>query len=131
MSDFLYKELSYEVIGAAMEVHSTLGPGFLEEIYQKAFERELTLRKIPFIAQKHIQVNYKGEVIADYYLDLVVDNKIDVELKAVNRLASVHDAQVLSDLKASGLKVGLLINFGESRLVHKRIALSRSKDKSA
>jgi GxxExxY protein len=126
MSDFLYKELSYQVIGAAMEVHSTLGPGFLEEIYQKALERELSLCGIPFVSQQHIQVEYKGAMIADYYLDLVVDEKIDVELKAVSSLAPVHEAQVLAYLKASNLKVGLLFNFGEASLRHKRMAFSKA-----
>ncbi len=123
MSKLLYKELSFEIIGAAMEVHSTLGTGFLEEIYQKALERELSLRGIPFVAQQHIQVEYKGAMIADYYLDLVVDEKIDVELKAVSSLAPVHEAQILSYLKAGGLRLGLLFNFGEQSLVHKRIVL--------
>ncbi len=74
-------------------------------------------------SQKHIQVGYKGSVIADYYLDLVVDQKIDVELKAVSQLAPVHQSQVISYLKASGLRVGLLLNFGEQSLTHKRIVL--------
>lgn len=106
-----------------MEVHRLLGPGFLEEIYQKAFEKELRLRGIPFASQQHIEVFYKGDVIADYYLDLVIDGKIDIELKAVSKLAPVHQAQVLSYLKASRLRLGLLINFGETSLQYKRIVL--------
>ncbi|NLH07760.1 MAG: GxxExxY protein [Chloroflexi bacterium] len=121
--DLLYKDLAYAVVGAAMEVHSILGPGFTETVYQTALERELTLRRIPFVAQKRIQVCYKDVLVADYYLDLVVDDKIDVELKAVDQLAPVHVSQVLSYLKASGLKLGLLINFGEARLRFQRIAL--------
>jgi GxxExxY protein len=123
MSDLLYKELAFEVVGAAMEVHNMLGPGFLEAVYQAALERELSLRGIPYEAQKHIQVPYKGMRIADYHLDLVVDSKIDVELKAVSQLAPVHDSQVLSYLKASGLRLGLLFNFGETSLRFKRIVL--------
>lgn len=106
-----------------MEVHRQLGPGFLEEIYQKAMERELQMCGIAFTAQYPIKVEYKGAAIADYYLDLVVDNKIDVELKAVSTLANVHEAQIISYLKASGLKLGLLINFGEESLRFKRFAL--------
>ena len=121
--DLLYKDLAYAVVGAAMEVHSILGPGFTETVYQTALERELTLRRIPFVAQKRIQVCYKDVLVADYYLDLVVDDKIDVELKAVDQLAPVHVSQVLSYLKASGWKLGLLINFGEARLRFQRIAL--------
>jgi len=124
VAELLYKQLSFDVIGAAMEVHRVMGPGFLEEVYQKALERELALRQIPFVAQQHIEVEYKGMSIADYYLDIVVDGKIVLELKAVSQLLPVHQSQLISYLKASGLKLGLLINFGEESLRHKRIALT-------
>lgn len=120
MAELLYRELSFKVIGAAMEVHRQLGPGFLENVYQAAFERELGLQDIPFAAQQRVQVEYKGAVVADYYLDLVVDNKIVVELKAASALGPVHEAQLLSYLHASRLRVGLLFNFGETSLKHKR-----------
>lgn len=123
MTDLLYKELAFEIIGAAMEVHKILGPGFDEKVYQAALEHELMLRKIAYTPQKHIQVIYKDKIIADYYLDIVVDEKVDVELKAVDALAKVHQAQVLSYLKASALRLGLLINFGEESLKFKRIIL--------
>lgn len=123
MTELLHKDLSYSVIGAAMEVHKILGPGFPESVYQAALERELTLRGIAFASQQHIQVVYKDAVIADYYLDIVVDSKIDVELKAVDTLVKVHQSQVLSYLKASGLRLGILINFGEDSLRFKRIVL--------
>ena len=120
MAELLYKELTFKVIGAAMEVHRQLGPGFLENVYQAAFERELELQDIPFIAQQRVQVGYKGAIVADYYLDLVVDKKIVAELKAVSSLSSVHEAQLLSYLHTSHLRVGLLFNFGETSLRHKR-----------
>ena len=129
MTDSLFRELSYSVIGAAMQVHNILGPGFPEQIYQAALERELALQNIPFEPQKHIKVEYKGAAIADYYLDLVVDDWIDVELKAVNQLVPVHQSQVISYLKASGLRLGLLFNFGEQSLVYKRV-IARTKEKS-
>lgn len=125
MAELLYKQLSFEVIGAAMEVHRVMGPGFLEEVYQKALERELAIRHIPFVAQQHIEVAYKGIVIADYYLDVVVDGKIVLELKAVSQLLPVHQSQLMSYLKASGHKLGMLINFGEESLRHKRIVLTK------
>lgn len=106
-----------------MEVHRVLGPGFLEEAYQKALEQELRLRKIGCVSQQHIQVRYKDALVSDYYLDMVVAEKVVVELKAVTQFASVHEAQLISYLRASGLKVGLLFNFGEESLRHKRIAL--------
>jgi GxxExxY protein len=123
MGDYLYKELSYAVIGAAMEVHKELGPGFPEAVYQAAMERELDLSEIPYTSQFHVVVEYKGAVVADYYLDLVVDDKIDVELKALSDLAPVHEAQVLAYLKASNLRLGLLFNFGQKSLQTRRIIL--------
>jgi GxxExxY protein len=123
MVEFLHKELSFQIIGAAMEVHRVLGPGFLEGIYQAAMERELGLRRVEFVPQQRIVVEYKDAAIADYFLDLVVDHKIVVELKAVSALASVHQAQLLSYLHASQLKVGLLFNFGEVSLKHKRMVI--------
>ncbi len=124
MAELIHKELAFEVVGAAMEVHRVLGPGFLEQVYQAALEHELNLRAIPFVSQQPIRVPYKGALIADYYLDLVVDGKIGVELKAIGQLSAVHEAQVLSYLKASGLQLGLLFNFGEESLRFKRIVLS-------
>jgi GxxExxY protein len=123
MSKVLYRELSYQVVGAAMDVHNELGPGFPEAVYQASMEHELILRQIPFEKQFRVPVQYKGVLVADYYLDLVVDEKIDVELKALSELAPVHHAQVLAYLKASGLRLGLLINFGQQRLETKRIVL--------
>ena len=121
MKDLIFKELAYEVVGAAMEVHRVLGPGFPEVIYQKAFERELALQNIPYEAQKQVTVRYKGAVLADYYLDLVIDNCIVAELKAVSELASIHESQVLTYLKAADYKLGLLFNFANQRLKFKRI----------
>lgn len=123
MSNYLYKELSYAVIGAAIEVHKELGPGFPEAVYQASLEQELTLREIRYTSQFHIPVRYKNVVVADYYLDLVVDNKIDIELKAVSEPASIHEAQTLTYFKASGLRLGLLFNFGQKSLQTKRIIL--------
>jgi GxxExxY protein len=123
MDALVHKELAFEIVGAAMEVHSVLGPGFPEAVYQKALEREMTLRSISYTSQQHIEVSYKGAMIADYYLDLVVDGKIDVELKAVGELSPIHYDQVISYLKASGLMLGLLVNFGEASLRFKRIVL--------
>ncbi len=127
MAELLYKELAFTVIGAAMEVHKVLGPGFPEEVYQESPERELALRHIPFVPQHRIAVSYKDKLVAEYFLDIVVDGKIDVELKAVSQLAPIHEAQVLSYLKASGLQLGILMNFGETSLRTKRIALSLKK----
>ncbi len=114
------------VIGAAIEVHRELGPGLLESAYQKALQHELTLRGVPFVAQKVCSVTYKELVIEEAYrLDLLIDDRVVVELKAIDALADVHEAQVLTYLTFTGCKVGLLINF-RSRLLKdgvRRLAL--------
>lgn len=118
--------LSETVIGAAIEVHRELGPGLLESAYQRALEYELTLRGVAFTAQKVCPVSYKGLVIEDAYrLDLLVEHRLVVELKAVDALGEVHEAQLLTYLKFSQCRVGLLVNF-RSRLLKdglRRLAL--------
>ena len=121
--EFLYQDLSGEIIGAAIEVHKTLGPGFPERVYQVALEHELTLREIPFESQKQVLVIYKGIVAVEYFIDLIVDGKIILELKALNDLEPVHEAQAMSYLKASKLRLALLLNFGQKIIQSKRIIL--------
>ncbi len=123
MVDVVYKELSYEVMAAAFEVHNTLGPGFLEKVYEKALLRELTLRGMRAEAQKEIKVFYKGEDVGIYFADLIVNGKILLELKSVENISNIHQAQVLNYLKATGFNLGLLINFGKERVEYKRLVL--------
>ena len=104
------------IIGAAIEVHRTLGPGFLESIYEEALCVELTLRGARYTRQVPVAVDYKGHRIGESRLDLLVDDAVVVELKAVDALAPVHTAQVISYLKATGCRIGLLINFNVKRL---------------
>jgi GxxExxY protein len=104
-------DLARLVIGAAIEVHRTLGPGYLESLYEEALVHELRLQDIPYERQVTIFVEYKGLKIGEGRLDLLVDNKLPVELKAVEALAPIHQAQLLSYLKMTGLHLGLLINF--------------------
>jgi len=120
--------LAHAVIGAALEVHRNLGPGFLESLYEEALCIELKLRGIPFVRQPGISVAYKGQKIGESKLDLLVGGMLVVELKAVDVLAPVHSAQVLSYLKATGHQLGLLINFNSMILARaiKRIILSQS-----
>jgi GxxExxY protein len=110
------EQLAHEVIGAAIEGHRVLGPGFLEKIYERAFCHELQLRGVAFEAQKDILVPYKIILIAGQQLDLLVRGRIIVELKAVAELLPLHKAQLLTYLKATGLRLGLLINFHEQVL---------------
>jgi len=104
------------VIGAAIEVHKALGPGFLESIYEEALCVELTLRGVRYTRQAPVAVDYKGHRIGESRLDLLVEDTVVVELKAVDALAPVHTAQVISYLKATGCRIGLLINFNVKRL---------------
>lgn len=118
----IYRTESYHLIGAAMEVHRQIGCGFTEPIYQEAFEEELRLRGIPFQREKEINVTYKGKILSKSFRpDFVCYEKIIVELKAVSEFTDEHVAQVYNYLKASGLELGILLNFGTTSLEHKRI----------
>ena len=127
MTEILFKTLSFAIIGAAMEVHRILGPGFLESVYQAALEKELTLRGIPFQHQVELPVSYKGDVIGVYKADLVIDNKIIVEIKGISRLNVSHQAQALHYLAATGLQLAILINFGAGSLEYRRVVKSETK----
>ena len=106
------KELTGQIIGAAIEVHQTLGPGLLESAYQTCLAREFSLQAINFEQQKPLPIEYKGVALdCGYRLDFLVDDKVIVELKAVDVLHPLHEAQLLTYLKLTGCRVGLLINF--------------------
>lgn len=121
MAEFLYKELSFSVIGAAMEVHRLLGPGFLERVYQNALEHELTLRQIPFAGQLPIAVQYKEIRAGKYYADFLIDGKIIVEVKALSTLTAVNEAQAIHYLAATRTRLAMLLNFGRESLQIKRL----------
>ena len=108
--------LTFQIIGAAMEVHSALGPGLLEQTYENALCIELRRRGIRHSQQKRFEVEYRGEIVGEMYADLVVEDKVIVELKSVRELASIHEAQILAYLKAARVKTGLLINFNVTSL---------------
>ena len=105
------KPLSYHIIGAAIEVHRILGPGLLESIYENALCVELAERNLKYSQQKPVQADYKGHAVGNLVLDLVVEDRIILELKSVKQLAPIHTAQLISYLKLTGLQTGLLINF--------------------
>jgi len=118
---FLFKEETYAMIGAAMEVHTQLGPGFLESVYEAAFIEECKLRDLPVQEQVRMNVSYKGIPLSTNFIaDLVAYGKIIVELKAIKRLSPIEEAQVLNYLKAADMRVGLLLNFGTCKLEWKR-----------
>ena len=109
----LFKEEVYSIQGAVFEVYREMGCGFLEAVYQECLERELALRNIPHISQKELILTYKGKPLEQFYKpDLICFEKIVVEVKAVTQLGKEHKAQLFNYLKATGLKLGLLVNFG-------------------
>ena len=118
-----FEELSGRILAAAVDVHKALGPGFLESIYQKAMEVALEHRGIPYDRQRDVMVYFEQVFVGLHRLDLVVENQIILELKAVKALEDIHFAQLRSYLKATGLKVGLLLNFNAPTLVTKRVVL--------
>ena len=113
MSDLIFEEECYMIRGAIFDVYREIGCGFLEAVYQECLKRELTLRGIPFEAQKLLRLHYKGEQIEKtYQADFLCYGKIIVEIKAVETIAPIHQAQVLHYLKMSQMRLGLLVNFG-------------------
>ena len=120
--DLIYKEETYKIIGAAMEVHRNLGCGFLEAVYQEALAIEFEKQNIPFRQEKKIQIQYKDQTLSKYYeADFICYDKIIVETKAIKEIVGIHEAQIINYLKATELKIGLLINFGTESLEHKRL----------
>lgn len=124
MSDLLYKDLTYQLIGVLFDVHNELGGGFLEVVYADAVEYELRERNIPYEREKKFQVNYKNTVLPHhFYADFVVYGKIILELKSATHIHDVHVAQCINYLKISKLKLALLANFEGDKLIHQRIIL--------
>ncbi len=124
MSQLIYKEESFRIIGHCMEVHRELGKGHDEVIYKDALEFEFGLDQIPFTREKEYRIRYKTVILPHrYFADFVVFDKILLEAKAVERLDNSHVKQVLNYLAASRLKLGLLVNFGQDSLTSKRVVL--------
>ena len=119
--NYLYSDLTEKIIKAALKVHRQLGPGFIEKLYQRALEIELTNNKIKVEREKLLKLTYEGVNIGSDKVDFMVEEKVLVELKAVSELSDVHRAQLISYLKASKLRVGLLINFAQIKLQVKRV----------
>ncbi|MEA1874448.1 MAG: GxxExxY protein [Bacteroidota bacterium] len=119
---FYNKKETYNIIGAAMEVHSKLGHGYLEAVYQEAMEIELTSRNIPYVREKRIEIYYKNiKLKKEYIADFICYEDIIVELKALSEFTGAHQSQLLNYLTATKKKIGLLINFGAESLEYKRM----------
>ncbi len=125
MSKLILGDETFAVIGAAIEVHRVIGPGFLEKVYHEAMQLELSARGIPYEAERLIEIEYKEQKLQQKYLaDLVCYEKVVVELKALKQLSGKENAQLLNYLRGTGLRVGLLINFGsEGKLEHRRLVV--------
>jgi GxxExxY protein len=121
IGNLAHEDLTKEIIGAAFEVHKTLGYGFLERVYQKALQSELISRGMRVEIEHPIKVAYKGIIVGDYFADLLVEEAVVVELKIALNYNRQDEAQLLNELKATGIKVGLLINFGRSKVEFKRL----------
>ena len=113
--------MSNQIIGAAIKVHKELGPGFLESIYEEALKVELSKNELDFASQMEVQIEYLGVPVGLHRLDLLVQNEVIVELKAVKELADIHFAQLRSYLKATGMKIGLLLNLSKPMLEVRRV----------
>jgi len=121
VTEIIYEDLSFQVMSAVFEVHNVLGSGFLEKVYENALVKEFGIRNIPVETQKEISVLYKGEGVGNYYADILVDGKLIIELKAVEKLTRLHETQLLNYLKATGIKLGYLINMGSKSVAYKRL----------
>jgi GxxExxY protein len=119
--DFSLQPLTRQIIGAAFEVHNVLGFGFLEKVYQRAMQVELQSSGVKVELEPKIQVEFKGVIVGDYAADLLVENKIIVELKADAAYQSAHEAQLLNELRGTGIRLGYFINFGRDRVEYKRM----------
>jgi len=119
--NLLYSDLTRDIIGAAIEVHKILGVGFFESVYEEALAIEFELQKIPSERQKTINVFYKNRLAKQFVCDFIVYDKIVIELKAIRKISDIEKAQMLNYLKATGLNLGLILNFGSGSLEVKRL----------
>jgi GxxExxY protein len=121
--NFDHKELTYQIIAAAFEVHNVLGDGFLENVYEKSLVKELDSKGVKTETKASIMVRYKGAEVGLYYDDVIVNDEIILELNVVENLNKAHEAQLLNCLKATNKKIGMLINFGKDKVEYKRFVL--------
>jgi len=120
-------EITYKINGAVFEVNKILGPGFLEKVYENALIKELRSRGLKAGNQVPIKVNYKGDCVGEYFADILVEDKVIIELKTVEKIERIHEAQLLNYLKATGVQVGLIVNFRHRRADIKRLVLNRAE----
>lgn len=117
------ENLSYKIRGCVFEVYRQLGHGFLEKVYERALLKELQLQGLKAQSQVPVKVDYKGDPVGEFFVDIIVEDKIIIELKAQERLSTASEAQILNYLKASSIKLGLLVNFTHPKAIIKRFVL--------
>ncbi len=122
-------DITYAINGAIFEVNKVLGPGFLEKVYEKALLYELKNRGLKSVGQAPITVNYKGQCVGEYFADILVEDRVIIELKTAKKIEKIHEAQLLNYLKATGIQVGLLVNFRHSKAEIKRLVLDLPESK--
>lgn len=128
MTDIVYKDLSYKIIGCAMEVHKQLGYGFLEKVYENALMVLFRKENIEAKQQFPINVYFESEKVGEYFADILVEDKIIIELKTIENIADIHRAQTINYLKGTGKQLGLLINFGVKKLEYERFVNIRREN---
>ncbi|OGV99285.1 MAG: GxxExxY protein [Nitrospinae bacterium RIFCSPLOWO2_02_FULL_39_110] len=119
--NYIHSELTEEIIGCVYEVYNKLGGGFLEKVYENAMMIKLKERGLSAIQQSPINVYFEGNLVGEYFADILVEDKVIVELKAVSELSKTHEVQLVNYLKATGIKVGLLLNFGDKIKIIRRV----------
>ncbi len=122
----VFKDLAYKIIGIAMKVHNQLGHGFLEKVYENAMMVLFRKEGIRALQQAALTVRFLGEVVGDYYADILIDDKIIVELKSVDKITGVHRAQAINYLKATGLELAIILNFNKEKLEYERLVYQPS-----
>ncbi len=129
MSDILYKDESYKIVGACFEVYKLKGVGFTEPVYQECLQIEFSIQRIPFVAQPELQLDYKGTLLSQFFKpDFICYGKIIVELKALEKLIDVHRAQTVNYLNATGFDLALLVNFGHfPRIEYERLVNNKNR----
>ena len=131
MVNLIFKEECFEITGAAIQVWKTLGYGFLEKVYENALAIELRRRGFQVLQQAPIKVQYEGEIVGDYYADVLVNESILLELKSAEAISTAHVAQTLNYLKATGLTLGIILNFGPNKMEARRLVLEKgTRDES-
>lgn len=123
MTEIIYKEMSYKIIGIAMKVHNDLGSGFLEKVYENALMVLFEKEGIKAEQQKYLELNYYGKNIGNYIVDILINDEIIIELKTVEKISDIHIAQVINYLKITRKKLGIILNFKNRKLEYKRIIL--------